>query len=95
MLISKPKVKRETRVDKIRSIKRSGHLKSTELTGCGKPEHIGDTAQVSFPCVSQSRRATNRIAERQCETWEVTPSVLLVSVKNKHYFNKDGNSSHD
>jgi len=88
----------ETRVDKIRSRKAPGRSKSTERTGCGKPEHTGDAAQVSSPCVRQSRRATNPSVVKQKETWEVIPSVLLVSVKNKYYLkNKRGgcNSSHD
>jgi hypothetical protein len=38
--------------------------------------------------VRQSRRATNPSVVKQKETWEVIPSVLLVSVKNKYYLKK-------
>ena len=88
MPISKLKVKTETRVDKIKSCKGFGRSKSTERTGCGKPGHTGGAAQVSSPCVRQSRRATNPSVVKQKETWEVIPSVLLVSVKNKYYLKK-------
>jgi hypothetical protein len=84
MPIRKKQVKQKTRVDKINRRKVVGRLKSTELTGCGKPKHMGDAAQVSLPCVSQSRRATNRPRGNKGETWEVTPSVFAVSVKNSN-----------
>jgi len=83
MPIRNKQVKKETRVDKIISRNRIGRSKSTELTGCGKPKHTGDAAQVSSLCVSQARRATNPSESNQKETREVIPSVFIpVSDKN-------------
>ena len=46
MLSRKLQVKKETRVDKISSVKGVGRLKSTERTGCGKPKHTKNATQV-------------------------------------------------
>ena len=82
MLILKQKVKKETRVDKIKSNK-LGHLKSTERTGCSKLEHTGDAAQVSSPCVRQSRRATNLSNVKRKEIEKVT-SLVFIPVLDKN-----------
>ena len=83
MPIRKLKVKKETRVDKIKSRKGLGRSKSTELTERGSSKHIGDAAQVSLPCVSQSRRATNPSAARQKEIEKVT-SLSFIPVLDKN-----------
>jgi hypothetical protein len=46
------RVKRETRLDKIRN----GRLKSTEPTVRGRTEHDTDTSLVCILCVGQCRR---------------------------------------
>jgi hypothetical protein len=82
MLIPKQKVKKETRVDKIKIRKNLDLLKSTERTGCGKPKHTGDAAQVSSPCVRQSRRATDPSVKKK-EIEKVT-SLIFIPVLDKN-----------
>ena len=81
MLIPKQKVKKETRVDKVKIRKNLGRLKSTERTGRGSPKHTGDAAQVSSLCVRQSRRATNPSVKKEIE--KVT-SLIFIPVLDKN-----------
>jgi hypothetical protein len=81
MLILKQKVKKETRVDKIGSFKRSGRSKSTELSGRGRPKHMASAAQACLPCESQSRRATNPSAKKEIKRGN---SLVFIPVLDKN-----------